>query len=213
MDMLRLEYDIQHHLVLSRREPVDHALIRMIVSTLSTPSELSNLRKRDFRVVKGREFDYYLVTLNGGNTRRVSPVDERTYNLVTSFPTVPFKLSKKEMDEVVSRYSPPDRVYNCKKLRKAVETFLRDAAFSVEIDSIKTPEEKYAYMMDFNPLYSGLWDLEEYEDVEDFILNYREISGITDANLIASRTGVEEDVVRSILSSGKRSILFYEKVR
>ncbi len=211
MNMLRLEYDIQHHLVLSKRNPVDHALIRMIVSTLSTPAELSNLRKRDFRLVRGKDFDYYTVALSDGTTRRISPVDEKTYNLMLSLPATPFELSRDEMDAVVSKYSPPDRSYNCEKLRKAVETFLKDAAFSIEIGSIKSLEEKYAYMLDFNPLYSGLWDLEEYEDVEDFILNYSEVSGVKDPNLIAAKIGVKEDVVRKVLGSGKRSILFYNK--
>jgi hypothetical protein len=52
MDFLRLEFDIQHHLVMSRRNGYDHALIRLILSTLAEPEEIASLSKKDFRFKK-----------------------------------------------------------------------------------------------------------------------------------------------------------------
>lgn len=211
--MLRLEYDIQHHLVLSRRNLADHALIRMIVSTLSVPSELFNLRKRDFRVLKGKRFEYYTVKLSGDGKSRISPVDKRTFEIIQSLPAAPFKYSEEEMNSIVAKYSPPDKIYDCKKLRATVKSILNDAAFFGELDSIKDIEEKYAFMLDFNPLYSGSWDLEEYEEMEDFILNYSEVSGIKDSGKIAVNIGIDETIVREILKSGKNSLLSFSKER
>jgi len=86
MDLLRTEYDIQHHLVLSRRNVLHHALIRMIVSTLSTPEELLNLRKKDFRINKGKKMEYYTVKLIEKGKIRISPVDRRTFEIIRQCP-------------------------------------------------------------------------------------------------------------------------------
>ncbi len=178
MDMLRVEFDIQHHLVLSRKNARDHALIRMIVATLSTADELINVRKRDFRRVSGKEFEYYTVRLQSGGRSRVSPVDEKTYELVMGFDSGrPFEMEKEKIDEIVARYSPADRRYDAEKLRKAVMKLLKDASlFEVEVERLDV-EEMYAYMLDFNPLYSGLWELDDEEGAEEFILGYAELSG------------------------------------
>ncbi|WP_202319721.1 hypothetical protein [Archaeoglobus neptunius] len=210
MDFLRVEFDIQHHLVLSKKNRRDHALIRMIVSTLSTPGELANLSKRDFRFKKTKSFDYYTVRLSEGGRSRISPVDRKTYEIIQSLPAKPFDLTWKEMDEIVAKYSPLDVRYTCVKLREAVKSILSDSAFFGEIEDIKDIDRKYAFMIDFNPLYTGFWDLEEEDGIEDFVLSYAEINKIKDSKKIASETGIDEVIVREILESGKRSILAFK---
>lgn len=205
MDMLRREFDIQHHLVLSRKRIRDHALIRMIVSTLSSPEELLNVRKRDFRRVKGRKFDYFTVKLSEGGKSRISPVDRKTFEIIKSMPDQPFRMTEREMDEIVSKYSPPGKKYSCRKLRDAVRFILSDSDL-FGFKKLKNIEEEYAFMADFNPLYSGFWDLEDYDSVEDFVLNYVEITGKRDWESVAAETGIDANVVKEIIESGRKSI-------
>lgn len=209
MDLLRTEYDIQHHLVLSKKNTLHHALIRMIVSTLSTPEELLNLRKRDFRFNKGKNLDYYTVKLSKKGKSRISPVDRKTFEIIQTMHSQPFTMSEDEMNEIVGLYSPPGKRYNCKRLREAVESILSDSdLFGM---NLRDNEEKYAFMLDFNPLYSGFWDLEDEEGVEDFILSYSEVTGTRDWKKISDEIGIEADVVRRVIESGKRSILRFQR--
>lgn len=210
MDMLRVEYDIQHHLILSKKKLSDHALVRMIIATLSTPTELSNIRKSDFKAKRGKKLDYFTVRLIEGGRSRISPVDRKTYEIVQLLPSKPFNMSEREMDEIVGKYSPPDKRYNCDRLREAVRVILKDSDF-FGVKKLKSIEEEYAFMMDFNPLYSGFWDLEDEEGVEDFVLSYSEVSGVRDSKRIADDTGIDEEIVRQVLGSGRKSLLSYRR--
>jgi hypothetical protein len=213
MDLLRLEYDIQHHIVLSRKNVKEHALIRMIVSTLSTPEELFNLRKKDFRKIKGREFEFETVRLTSRGKSRISPVDKKTYEIVMSLENRPFQIPSKDMDAIVRKYSPKDRMYNTESLRNAVIKLLEDASlFEMKLERIqRNTEVFYAYMLDFNPLYSGMWELEDEEVAEDFILNYSYLSGISDAERIAAEIGESSDRVKRILESKRKGVLFKKR--
>ncbi|MCR8454682.1 MAG: hypothetical protein NDP13_06820, partial [Crenarchaeota archaeon] len=101
MEMLRLEFDLQHHLVLSRKNPSDHALIRLILSTLATSTEIINLNKKDMRK-KGSSYSIQLL----GKRKRISPLDEQTFNLINSIEgDKPFRLTENQIDEIVAKYS------------------------------------------------------------------------------------------------------------
>lgn len=204
MDMLRLEYDLQHHLVLSRKNPNDHALIRLILSTLATSTEIINLNKKDMKK-KGDSYSIQLL----GKRKRISPLDEQTFNLINAIADEkPFRLTETQIDEIVARYSPKDRKYNAKSLRKAMITFLKDSAlFDVNIEDLNLKELE-DFMIDFNPLFSGVW-LDE-DGLRDFILNYSVLNDISDPKVIAEETGIEESFVASTLDSGK-SIFFLAK--
>lgn len=204
MDMLRLEYDLQHHLVLSRKNPNDHALIRLILSTLATSTEIINLNKKDMKK-KGDSYSIQLL----GKRKRISPLDEQTFNLINAIADEkPFRLTETQIDEIVARYSPKDRKYNAKSLRKAMITFLKDSAlFDVNIEDLNLKELE-DFMIDFNPLFSGVW-LDE-DGLRDFILNYSVLNNISDPKVIAEETGIEESFVASTLDSGK-SIFFLAK--
>ncbi len=207
--MLRLEYDIQHHLVLSRNNPKDHAVIRLIVATLSTPEEIVNFRKKDLRVFSGKQFTFKVIKLRSGRKSRLSPLDDKTYNILTTLDDEPFK-TEKDIDSIVKKYSPKDRKYDAEKLRKAVIDLLNDATlFEVKYNDLKNVEELYAYMLDFNPLYSGLWDFEDDESVEEFILNYAGFNG-NNAEQIAKELDEDIEKVKRILESGKKGLLFYK---
>ncbi|MDK2796176.1 MAG: hypothetical protein PWQ22_273 [Archaeoglobaceae archaeon] len=197
MEMLRLEFDLQHHLVLSRKNASDHALIRLILSTLATTAEIANLSKRDLR----RSGKRYFVQLFGEKCR-ISPLDEQTFKLISEIQDEkPYKLKEEEIDKIVSRYSPKDRKYTAKSLRRAMITFLKDSAlFEVKFESLDF-DELEDFMNDFNPLFSGVW-LEE-EGLRDFILNYSTLNNISDPKIIAEETGIDESFVASVLRSEK----------
>lgn len=204
MEMLRLEYDLQHHLVLSRKNPNDHALIRLILSTLATSTEIINLNKKDIKK-KGSSYSIQLL----GKRKRISPLDEQTFNLINAIQgDRPFQLTENQIDEIVAKYSPKDRRYNAKSLRRAMIIFLKDSAlFDVNIEDLNLKELE-DFMIDFNPLFSGVW-LDE-DGLRDFILNYSVLNNISDPKVIAEETGLEESFVASTLDSGK-SIFFLAK--
>lgn len=195
MDFLRLEFDIQHHLVMSRRNGYDHALIRLILSTLAEPEEIASLSKKDFRFKKG------LVTVCF-KRNRVSPIDGETFRLIDSLKgEKPFDLKEAEMDEIVSRYSPRDRKYTAKSLRKAMVKFLRDASFfDIEFEELDI-EKLRDFMEDFNPLYSGAW-LDE-DGLTEFILNYSILNKIEDPEKISEETGLDREFVSEVIKTGK----------
>jgi len=209
MDFLRIEFDVQHHLITSRKNPEHHALIRMILATLCSKKELANLKKEDFKRKKGKDFEYYTVRLTENGKSRIVPVDKKTFEIIQSLPQKPFSMSEEEMDEVVGKYSPPGKKYDCKKLREAAKLIIEDSDFFGL--SKQSVEEEYAFMMDFNPLYSGFWDLEDEESLEDFVLNYCEITGKRDWSEIAEETGIDAEIVRKIMESGKKSIFHFRR--
>lgn len=205
MNLLRLEFDIQHHLVLSRKNDFDHALIRLILSTLANPFEIASLNKKDFRVSKG----VFTVRFAQG---RLSPIDEETFRLVKSLKKErPFELEEDKMDEIVAKYSPRDRKYTAKGLRKAMIDYLKDASFfELEIERLES-KELINFMFDFNPLYSGCW-LDE-EGLKEFILNYSTINGIDDARRVSEETGIDYEFVSEVMRTEKSLFVLADRFK
>lgn len=205
MDMLRLEFDLQHHLILSKRNNFDHALIRLILSTIATPYEIANLSKKDLKVSKG---SFTVHFIHG----RFSPIDEETFRIVKSLEKEkPFELKEKEMDEIVAKYSPKDRKYTTRSLRKAMVNYLKDASFfEVDIEKLRL-EELLNFMLDFNPLYSGSW-LDE-DGLREFVLNYSAINGIDDARKIAEETGIDYEFVAKVMRTEKSLFTLADKFK
>lgn len=84
--------------------------------------------------------------------RKLFPIDKETFELISSIEKErPFELREEEMDEIVSRYSPRDKKYTARGLRKAMIRFLKDASL-FELDFEKLDIEKLRHFMeDFNP--------------------------------------------------------------
>ncbi|MDI9610089.1 MAG: hypothetical protein QFX36_02050 [Archaeoglobales archaeon] len=205
MEMLRLEFDLQHHLVLSRKDPFEHTLIRLILSTLATSAEIANLKKRDLK----QKGSLCSVRFHGEKAR-ISPLDKETHDLINSLKgEKPFELNETEIDELVSKYSPKDKKYSAKSLRKAMIIFLKDSAlFEVNLESLNQ-KELFDFMLDFNPLYSGSW-LDD-DGLREFVLNYSALNDIADPKRISEEIGVEESFVSSTLQSGKSIFLLAKK--
>ncbi|MCS7121986.1 MAG: hypothetical protein NZ895_05245 [Archaeoglobaceae archaeon] len=201
-EKLRLDYDLQHFLILSKKNIRDHAVIRMIISTLCSEEELIHVSKKDFRRMRGKS-EYYTVKFKN----RLSPVDKKTFEIVQKLPDKPFEMDPRDVNEIVSKYSPPDRKYDAKKLKKAVETILRDAAlYDVNFEKLSI-EEKFEFMLDFNPIYSDVWD-EDSEGFEEFIRNYAKVSKLS-AEEISKEFGEDVEKVKKVLK--KRSLLSFSE--
>lgn len=223
MNLLRMEFDIHHIAVLSRKVPEEHALVRLILSALATPEELENLVKRDFRIVQKDGLSYYTVKLTAGGKSRISPIDAKTYDAVMNIcrdkggRQKVFNFSKAEMDGIIEKYSPQDRKYNVKKLREAVMEILKDNMLFEDESYIEdllagTNFDKVVdFVYDFHPMYSGMWDMDDDDVAEDFVLTYSEMTGIKDAEKLAEIIGENVERIEKFLK-GKRVGFDFRKI-
>lgn len=218
MDLLQLEFDIRYINAVSRKVLEEHALVRLIISALATPDELQNLVKRDFRVMNRNGETIYTVKLTSAGRSRIAPIDERTYEIVMDICKNKgsrqrvFNYTKDEIDKIVEKYSPANRKYNALKLREAVIEILRDCLFfdhdyvsdllnGVNLDGV------IDFLYDSHPMFSGMWDLDDDEVAEDFIMNYMTMTGIRDAKKIAEVIGESEERVARLMRREFRRFL------
>lgn len=202
--LLRLEFDINYINVVSRRNLNEHAVIRLIISSLATPQEIRNFTESDIRGDKSN----FTVRLNSGNKTRISPIDEKTYKILK-------KISSKnknqrifkniDSDKVVEKYSPKKTVYNASKLREAVIEILEDCLLFGEENYVKSLisgkniSRVRNFLLDFHPMYSGMWDIDDDEIAREFIRSYISFTGITDAKTIADEIGESEERINNLL--------------
>ena len=210
MDLLEMEFDIRYINALSRKVPEEHALIRLVISALATPSELQNLVRRDFRIMSRDGERIYTVKLNSGRKTRIAPIDERTFEVVMEVSKDKggkeriFDYTKEEMDEIVGKYSPKRRRYDVMKLRSAVIEILKDCLF-FEHDYVSdllngnNIDGVIDFLHDSHPMFSGMWDLDDDEVAEDFLINYTAMTGVMDAKRIAEEICESEERVSRIL--------------
>ncbi|AEA48072.1 hypothetical protein [Archaeoglobus veneficus] len=211
VDLLRLEFDIHHIAVVSRKVPEEHALIRLILSTLATADELQNLVKRDLRLVKRNGLNYYYVKLTSAGKSRISPIDSRTYQVLSEISEDMrgkeriFSYSKEEMDRIVEKHSPSDRKYDVEKLRNAVILILRDCMLFGDEGYIENLIEGVNldrvtdFLYDFHPIYAGMWDMDDDEVAEDFINTYARLTGISNPRDIAEAIGESVERVERLM--------------
>ncbi len=211
VNLLRLEFDLQHTVVVSRKNPEEHAMIRLILSTLATKEELQSLIKKEVRLIKRNDVNYYSVKLISGGKSRISPVDERTYAILLEISRNKkgkerlFDYSDEEMDRIVEKHSPPDRKYNVEQLRNAVIEILKDCMLfgdeSYITDLMKGVNTKRVmdFFYDFHPMYAGMWDLDDDDVAGDFVRTYSRLTGTEDPYEIASAIGESAERVKKLM--------------
>lgn len=206
-ELLVKEFDIRYINAVSRKNLKEHAMIRLIVSSLATHEEIYNLTKNDIRKTK--------IRLNNGRRTRIVPIDNRTFDILMKISKDKsrrqriFEYSKNEMDNIVMKYSPAKRTYDVKKLREAVIDILKDCQF-FEHDYVNDIlngtnfEGVVDFVYDSHPMFAGVWDLDDDEVAEDFIENYILLIGERDAKKIAEdiceRVERVENLLRGITS-------------
>jgi hypothetical protein len=200
-ELLVKEFDIRYINAVSRKNLKEHAMIRLIISALATPEEIANVTRGDIRAVN----NVYTVKLNNGRKTRISPIDAKTYEVLLEVSKDKsrrqriFDYSRREMDEIVKKHSPANRVYDVMKLRSAVIDILRDCLF-FEHDYVNDLisgvnfEGVLDFVYDLHPMFSGVWDLDDDEVAEDFLENYIALIGERDVKKIAE--DICEDVER-----------------
>lgn len=209
-ELLVKEFDIRYINAVSRKNLKEHAMIRLIISSLATHEEIYNLTKNDIRKTKIRT-----VRLNNGRRTRIVPIDNRTFDILMKISKDKsrrqriFEYSKNEMDNIVMKYSPAKRTYDVKKLREAVIDILKDCQF-FEHDYVNDIlngtnfEGVIDFVYDSHPMFAGVWDLDDDEVAEDFIENYILLIGERDAKKIAEdiceRVERVENLLRGITS-------------
>jgi hypothetical protein len=210
-DFIQLEEDIQQIAVLSRKVPEEHALIRLILSTLATADELENLVKRDIRKLEKDGLSYYYVRLTSAGRTRTVPIDAATYAVLMEISKNKsgrqrvFSLSSEDMDEVVRKYSPANKKYDVNSLRNAVSKILRDCMFFDDEDYVddlirgENIQKVTDFLYDFHPMFSGMWDLDDDDVAEDFIETFSRRTGISDPEKIAREIGEDVERVKELM--------------
>ena len=211
LDLIQLEEDIQQIAVLSRKVPEEHALIRLILSTLATADELENLIKRDIRKFEKDGLNYYSVRLTSAGRTRIVPIDASTYAVLIDITKDKssrqrvFRYSSREIDEIIGKYSPPNRKYDVKSLREAVSKILRDCMFFGDEDYVEelingeNIQKVTDFLYDFHPMFSGMWDLDDDDVAEDFIETFSRRTGIHDPEEIAGMIGEDVERVKELM--------------
>ena len=198
-ELLIKEFDVRYINAVSRKNLKEHAMIRLIISSLATPEEIFNLTRADIRKTNG----VGTVRLNNGRKTRIAPIDSRTFDVLMEVSKDKsrrqriFEYSKAEMDDIIKKHSPAKRSYDVERLRSAVIEILRDCQF-FEHDYVNDIlngtnfEGVVDFVHDMHPMFSGVWDLDDDEVAEDFIENYLILIGESDAKKIA------EDICESV---------------
>jgi|GEM_PF-367402 hypothetical protein len=211
--LLEVEFFLNYIAVASRKVDEEHCVIRLILSALATPEEISNLTKRDLRSGK-----FYSVRLFSGGKSRISPIDEKTFRLLkeisenlSSRDSV-FRYSKEEIDEMVRRNSPPSVEYDAEKLRSDAARIISDNMFFEEHDPQefqrlqdlskgKDLKKMYLLFEDSNPLYSGAWDVDDDLMLAEFLRSYQFFIGYSEKELeeIADKIGEPVERLKRVL--------------
>jgi hypothetical protein len=201
-ELLETEFFLNYITVASRRVEKEHCVVRLILSTLATPDEIRSLTKRDLRAGK-----FYSVRFFSKGRSRVSPIDEKTFKMIKKMAEgIPskasiFNFSEDEIDEIVRRNSPPGRKYDAEKLRNDVIKLISDNLFfESEFDlRSKTLEKMYEVFQDANPLYSGVWDLDDDLMLAEFLESYSLFLGSKDIEEIAEEIGEPVERLKRVL--------------
>ncbi len=203
-ELIMVEEDLQHICISSRKDLKEHALIRLILSTLASYEEIENFTRRDLGVANSI---YYVVLRSGGKSRK-SPVDERTFyvlkEVTKSSKKKVFDFTKEEIDKIFEKYSPPNRKYDYERVIRSVKLILKDCLFYEDWFMEKFMEGKNIewinnFLKDAHPMFSGMWDLEDDEVALDYCEMISKRIGSRDATKISEISNVSEDFVRRFI--------------
>ncbi|WP_048094153.1 hypothetical protein [Geoglobus ahangari] len=210
-NLVEIEEDLQYIAVASKRSDFDHALIRLVLSTLADEEEILNLTRRDL-AISGGTFSVYL--RRAGRSRK-APIDERTYLSLKKISEGLsgreriFKLSRSEIDDIIARHSPEGRIYNLTGLRKAVKRILEDNLLGRSFDELDDMgfEELCDFMGEFHPMFSGMWDLDDDDVAYEYFMMLSERHGISEVSEMSELSGESEERIERLM--GRKWYLNY----
>ncbi|WP_457591756.1 hypothetical protein [Geoglobus sp.] len=212
-NLVEIEEDLQYITVSSKRNDLDHALIRLILSTLADEDEIANLTRRDISASNGSGM--HSVYLRKAGRSRRAPVDERTYEVLRKISENlsgrerVFRLSVRDVDEIIARHSPSGRTYTLSTLRRAVMRILEDNLLGRRVEELSEMsfEELCDFMGEFHPMFSGMWDLDDDDVAYDYFLMLSERHGISEISEMSELSGVSEERIERLM--GRKWYLNY----
>jgi len=205
--LVEIEEDLQYITVASRRNPKEHALIRVILSTLADIEEINNITKGDLEVKKSNGRYAYALNLRKGGKSRKSPIDETTYKILSKISKDYtkrqriFDYTQEEVDEIFAKYSPSSKKYGMKDVKKGVMRILEDNLLNIPVRDVFNMDfwELSDFLSEFHPMFSGMWDLEDDDVARDYFLMLGKRHGISDYSEISEISGESVERIEKLM--------------
>lgn len=207
--LVEVEEDLQYIAVASRRNKMEHALVRLILTTMADQEEISNLTKRDLIKAKTDSGIIYGVYLKKGGRSRKVPVDRKTYELLESISEnlsgkeKIFNYSVSDIDDIIGKNSPSSKSYSLQSVRKALKSILEDNLLGITTDEFMKMdfEELAEFMEEFHPMFSGMWDLESDEVATDYFTMLSERHGMS-IDEMSELSGESKERIKNLMDKG-----------
>ncbi len=206
-ELVELEEDLQYITVASRKNLKEHALIRLILSTLADVEEINNVTKKDLEIRRINSKEIFAVNLRKGGRSRKAPVDKKTYNILQELSKGYtrrqriFDYTRDEIDEIIAKYSPKSKRYGIKELKRGVMKILGDNLFNLDARNIFSMNfhELFDFLSDFHPMFSGMWDLDKDDVAYDYFLMLSKRYGIDSYSEISKLSGESVERIEKLM--------------
>ncbi len=206
-ELVELEEDLQYITVASRKNLKEHALIRLILSTLADVEEINNVTKKDLEIRRINSKEIFAVNLRKGGRSRKAPVDKKTYNILQELSKGYtrrqriFDYTRDEIDEIIAKYSPKSKRYGIKELKRGVMKILGDNLFNLDARNIFSMNfhELFDFLSDFHPMFSGMWDLDKDDVAYDYFLMLSKRYGINSYSEISKLSGESVERIEKLM--------------
>ncbi|AIY89310.1 hypothetical protein [Geoglobus acetivorans] len=204
--LVEIEEDLQYINVASRKNDVEHALIRLVLSTLADVEEIQNLTKRDISASSRNGREIYAVYLRKPGKSRKVPVDGGTYTILRNISASlggkdrVFSYSTEEIDSIIGKYSPENSRYTLHSLREALMELLADNLLGKTIGDIFEMdfEELVEFMEECHPMFSGMWDIDEDDVASDYFHMLAERHGMS-VSKMSEVSGEDEERIEKLI--------------
>ena len=205
--LVEIEEDLQYITVASRKDLKEHALIRVILSTLADVEEISNITKGDLEIKKSNGRRAFALNLRKGGKSRKAPIDETTYELLSKITKNYtrkqriFDYTGKDIDEIIAKYSPSSKRYGINELRRGVMKILEDNLLNISVKEIFDMNfwELSDFLSEFHPMFSGMWDLKDDDVAQDYFIMLTKRHGISDYSEISEISGESIERIEKLM--------------
>uniref|UniRef100_A0A7C3YNU0 Site-specific integrase n=1 Tax=Geoglobus ahangari TaxID=113653 RepID=A0A7C3YNU0_9EURY len=205
--LVEIEEDLQYITVASRKDLKEHALIRIVLSTLADIEEINNITKGDLEIKKSNSRQAFALNLRKGGKSRKAPIDETTYEILSEISKNYtrrqriFDYTYEEIDKMIAKYSPSSKRYGLNELRKGVIKILEDNLLNVPVEEIFNMNfwELFDFLSEFHPMFSGMWDLKDDDVAQDYFRMLSKRHGISDYSEISEISGESIERIEKLM--------------
>ncbi len=205
--LVEIEEDLQYITVASRKDLKEHALIRVILSTLADIEEINNITKGDLEIKKANGRRVFALNLRKGGKSRKAPVDETTYKILSEISKNYtkrqriFNYTYEEINRILAKYSPSSKRYGINELRKGVMKILEDNLLNMPVKEIFDMNfwELSDFLFEFHPMFSGMWDLKDDDVAQDYFMMLSRRHGISSYSEISEISGESIERIEKLM--------------